>query len=258
MATNWTKQSESTAPTWAKQTKNTQEKFGSGFGTAKFGTAKFGTPKDGWVRKSENTASWSNKSESTAPTWAKQSEHQLFVGASANTGATSPSTMTDDNTVGTKAWSFPNRAKVSDAIYTLALLDTNGDISHYLKATNFGFSIPTGATINGIIVEVQRRAQVATITDSEVKIVKSNGSIGTTNKATGTSWPGTEAYASYGSSSDLWDETWAATDINNSNFGMVIAAISGSTTAFNYAEIDHIRITVYYTTENTWTKKSKS
>lgn len=62
MAT-WTKKSESSAPTWAKQTKNTQEKFGSGFGTAKFGTAKFGTPSDGWTRKSKNDASWSNKSE---------------------------------------------------------------------------------------------------------------------------------------------------------------------------------------------------
>ena len=29
------------------------------------------------------------------------------------------------------------------------------NVSHYLKATNFGFSIPTGAIINGILVEVE-------------------------------------------------------------------------------------------------------
>lgn len=32
--------------------------------------------------------------------------------------------------------------------------------SHYLKATNFGFAIPSGATINGILVEIEQRATV--------------------------------------------------------------------------------------------------
>lgn len=32
-----------------------------------------------------------------------------------------------------------------------------GVISHYLKATNFGFSIPDGATIVGIVVEIEGR-----------------------------------------------------------------------------------------------------
>lgn len=33
-----------------------------------------------------------------------------------------------------------------------------GTESHYLKATNFGFTIPVGATINGILVEIERKA----------------------------------------------------------------------------------------------------
>ena len=32
-----------------------------------------------------------------------------------------------------------------------------GHTSHYLKATNFGFSIPEGATINGILVEIEQK-----------------------------------------------------------------------------------------------------
>ena len=75
MATNWTKKSESSAPTWAKQTKTTQEKFGGLFGSAKFGTATFGASKDGWARKKEKSISWVKSSESSAPTWAKISEN---------------------------------------------------------------------------------------------------------------------------------------------------------------------------------------
>lgn len=33
-------------------------------------------------------------------------------------------------------------------------------ISHYLKATNFGFSIPSGATINGILVQIEEDQEV--------------------------------------------------------------------------------------------------
>jgi hypothetical protein len=32
---------------------------------------------------------------------------------------------------------------------------TGSPVSHYLTATNFGFSIPSGATINGIVVEIR-------------------------------------------------------------------------------------------------------
>jgi hypothetical protein len=32
-----------------------------------------------------------------------------------------------------------------------------GSITHYLKATNFGFSVPTDATINGILAEIEQK-----------------------------------------------------------------------------------------------------
>jgi len=61
--------------------------------------------------------------------------------------------------------------------------------------------------------------------DWEVKIVKSDDSIGTTNKKeTDVVWGTSDAYTVYGSSFDLWGETWTPADINNSNFGIVIKA----------------------------------
>ncbi len=73
-----------------------------------------------------------------------------------NTGAINPGTMADDATVGTWAWSNPNNAKLSDDTYANGDAVANGGLSHYLKATNFGFAIPAGAVINGIVVEIEK------------------------------------------------------------------------------------------------------
>jgi len=161
-------------------------------------------------------------------------------------GPLSPGTVIDDATVGTVAWSNPNNAKVSDGNYSIAL-PAGGGISHYLKATNFGFSIPIGATINGILVEIEENYFTAggTTTENAIKIVKSDGTIGTTNKSTGATFPTTDTYISYGSSSDLWGEMWDNTKINDVDFGVVLSV--NSVSSYSNAAVDHIRITVYYT-----------
>ena len=162
----------------------------------------------------------------------------------ASIGPLSPGTMADDATVGTVSWTNPDNAKVSDNVY--AVIGDQNITSHYLKATNFGFSIPTGATINGILVEIERKASSSVrVKDSSVKIVKADSTLGSTNKAyINDLWPNTDAYKSYGSSSDLWDETWTAENINDVDFGVVLSAINTISTTFS---VDHIRITVYYT-----------
>jgi len=155
-------------------------------------------------------------------------------------------TVIDDATVGTVSWSNPNNAKVSDNVYTTAL--GPGPFltySHYLKVTNFGFSIPVGAIISGILVEIEIKvAGGAGGKDSRIQIVKSDGTIGTTNKATNMALPTTEIYISYGGSSDLWDETWTPANINDIDFGSVFSA---TITKWATVSVDHVRITVYYT-----------
>lgn len=170
-------------------------------------------------------------------------------GGSASSGPNSPGTMADDDTVGTEAWSNPDNAKVSDDVYA---------------GFDGGF-------------------EASSMKDSAVRIVKSDGTIATTNKGlTATEWPTTESYISYGSPSDLWDETWEAEDINDVDFGVVLSAVNDTPKTSHYlkatnfgfsipvgatingilveiekksaysfghmmAYVDHIRITVYYT-----------
>ncbi len=168
-----------------------------------------------------------------------------FAAPPAASSTNSPGTMADDATVGTVAWTNFNNGMASDNAYAFATL--RNKVSHYLKASNFGFSIPAGAVINGIVVEIERKAGgVSQIEDNSIKIVKSNGSLGTTEKSTGSAWNDWDSYITFGGSVDLWGETWTAADINDADFGVCISA-KETFNITDQANIDHIRITVYYT-----------
>ena len=150
-------------------------------------------------------------------------KYSIYATYSPHSLSESPGTMADDSAVGTLAWIDPDSAIASDDIYTFAT--TFGSFTaHYLKATNLGFSVPSGATINGIRVEIDAKFY-PTVYENEIKIVRADGSIGSENKAAKTTprSSGTEATYSFGGASDLWSETWPAADINNPNFGVAIS-----------------------------------
>ena len=161
-----------------------------------------------------------------------------------DTGATSPGTIVDDSAVGTATWLNPSNAGASDNADASFTPSGDGERSHYLKATNFGFSIPSGATINGIVVEIERSESGGFTTDEVVKIVK-GGTVSGNNKAdTVTAWPGTATYKTYGSSSDLWGVTLTDEDVNASTFGVVLQA-DISVNDGTLVTVDNIRLTVY-------------
>ncbi len=153
-----------------------------------------------------------------------------------------PGTVIDNND-GNLVWQNPSNAQTNDGNYafaTAAILST----TNYLKATNFGFNLPSNAIVYGISVEIERKASLGIgTTDLEVKLVK-NGTILTTNKATGTNWSTNDTEIVYGGASDLWGDAFTYNDINSANFGVVLSA---SISAGLTASVDYFSITVYYT-----------
>lgn len=171
-------------------------------------------------------------------------------------GPRAPGTGADSNAVGTVTWSVPTNVLIEDAAVAQASSGSGNPITHYLKATNFGFTLPTGATVTGITVRVKRDFQDVDLgvnsfaVDSAVKIIKSDGSVSTTNRAdASTHWPTSLAFASYGGTTDLWGETWTKDDINSANFGVAVAAALTNPDADTIrAKVDFIDVTVAYTT----------
>lgn len=174
-------------------------------------------------------------------------------GGPASQGPQAGSTAVNDTFIGNISWTNPtNIFSTSWANgYTSAVLTLSQE-TYCIKATNFGFSIPTGATVNGIIVNINRYQDDGYIVDSVARIVK-GGVIGTTDKSKGEYWPvttaGRDTPATYGSSTDLWGETWTPSDINSSNFGFALGGRIDTFSKFNWGcYLFGLKITVHYTT----------
>lgn len=163
-----------------------------------------------------------------------------------------PGTAADDSAIGTLTWSNVNDIKVDDTNTADTLNGArNNQDTHYLKATNFGFSIPSGATIDGIEVKITQIAVLGgagSVTENEIKIVKADGSIGAENKSTSANIPTTKGVVTYGANNDLWSESWDDTDINDSDFGAVFGVnINHIVGGALIAEVYYVEIKVTYT-----------
>jgi hypothetical protein len=149
--------------------------------------------------------------------------------------------------VGTVAWSNPGNITASDNSYATAPLSA-GEQTNYLRASNFGFNIPTTATIVGIEVVVERFGGVfgsqAGASDTIVRMVKS-GTIAGDNKSLGSEYPVFEMTSTFGAATDLWGTTWTPSDINDSTTGVVFSA--NCPDQDSTASVDHVTMTVHYT-----------
>src|SRR3990167_2031251 len=153
---------------------------------------------------------------------------------------------------GGQNWTNPSAVYASDDSRAYGVVQ--GAPSKYTKgliARNFGFSIPTGSVINGIEVVIERQGDENYIRDQHVVIMTGSSSVGGARTSTDY-WPvGTDESKTYGGNSDLWDESWTSSDINDYYFGVAISAYQVAGSGDTYARIDHISITVYYTEPTT-------
>jgi len=168
-----------------------------------------------------------------------------------SSGPNSCGTGTNVTGVGTIGWSNPTNIYTSNDARATINLPTSAT-SNYLQATNFGFSIPNGSTIDGIEVLIERRksgTSSANPIDNIIKLVKGNV-IGGTNKSAGVNWVNTiDQTFTFGSSSDLWGNTLTVSDVNASDFGVALSVSwVGDKFSPGRPEVDHIQITVHYTT----------
>lgn len=120
----------------------------------------------------------------------------------------------------------------------------------YLYLTNFGFSIPTNATITGLTVNIRRNVSGSTtgqVRDNTVQIWDGSSLIGSNLAATGTKWPTTIAAASYGGQTNLWGATLTPTLVNSSGFGLAVRIVGSTATTNRTANIDYLSARIYYT-----------
>lgn len=147
-----------------------------------------------------------------------------------------------------EAWTNVGNVGAEDSNWaeiTANTYDTN-DWSYVIRATNFGLSIPAGATIDGILVEIFGYQAVGNNAPLYVQLTK-DGTTGVGDNlgvgaATWATSPGEKR--DFGGAAAKWGTTWSDTDFNSS-FGVLFANQATGNNADIY--INYIRVTVYYT-----------
>jgi hypothetical protein len=149
----------------------------------------------------------------------------------------------------TLGWVNTGNSGADDAAYATADATFSiDDITEYLKITNFGFSIPAGATINSITAGVKRKTNTSSLpVDYSIKIVKA-GTISGTDQSAGDAWPTSEATKTFtGGGGALWGLAWGPSDINDSGFGVAISCADSGSVGGWIASINYITLTIDYT-----------
>lgn len=102
--------------------------------------------------------------------------------------------------------------------------------------------VPDGAiaSIDAVTITIH---YTTTVSDDRVRIVTALASIGAEEKAAAGAWPTSEATKTYGGAADLWGESWSPTQINDIDFGIVIAADLGEGAT---ARVDWIKIAITF------------
>lgn len=134
----------------------------------------------------------------------------------------------------------------STDMWGLALTQADVTGATFGVAISAGHPGQTSVQIDAIELTVYY-TDAADVVDSQVAIVRADGSFGATNKAVAGAWPGADAAQSYGGAADTWGETLQPADVNGAAFGvMLAAALPGNGTAF----VDQITLRVFYQDAN--------
>jgi hypothetical protein len=159
-----------------------------------------------------------------------------------------------------EAWASPTNIYSDNATYasvTAATFDLSSvDYTTILKATTFGFAIPTGNTevpsrpytpgfITGIMVEIAKYHANGDVVDAVVQFtLDGTVRVGDNKADTTTHWEDAATIATYGGVNDKWGREWTAAEINATTFGVHFVAAAHGEDCDAY--VDYIRVTVYY------------
>lgn len=157
------------------------------------------------------------------------------------------STLSD----GDESWINTSDVLSIDDLRTSCCLEYN-EYSDTLVLSNFGFDIPTGATVNGILVRVEANSDGEYVQDCVVQLMKAGSAVGSSLPSDET-WGNLKAYngpfdevITHGSETAVWGTTWTAAEINATGFGVHLSAMNTSATTDD-AKIDYVEVAVFYT-----------
>lgn len=169
----------------------------------------------------------------------------------ADTGLITAQTGGNDASVGTVDWVNPGGVadEQADPVTAGANFSDNGapKTSHYLTATNLSLTIPAGAVIDGIEVQISHRSgNTVNFIQNSIKLIV-GGSVSGDEKSTADNVLTTTETKTFGGAADKWGLTPTRDQVVASNFGVAISYILPAPPSFKTMYINKVQVKVYYT-----------
>lgn len=148
-------------------------------------------------------------------------------------------------------WVDTDFIKLSDGQYATNSIALD-EFTETLHGYSFGFTVPTGDTIDGIELKFERKAASAdVIIDRVIRVTK----LAPPSIPTGENkkfdqiafWPTVDTVVTYGGERDLWGLNWTPEEINAAGFGVGISAFQEVTTAVAIS-VDSVTLSVWHHT----------
>lgn len=167
----------------------------------------------------------------------------------------SSQTGTVSSTTGTGGFTNAGNIYVSDGVYATSASIANAAATGYIHALGNGFSIPSGATINGVELTVEAKNQLSgngfqlRVTSSEARMRYAGSDISAlppSGISTQTWTSTTDQTKTFGDSTNLWGATLTPAIVNDSTFGFRCRFYNFNASSQIFS-IDCISITVHYT-----------
>lgn len=144
-------------------------------------------------------------------------------------------------------WENPSNALAGGDNKFARASAANKSASQILRVTNFGFALPANADVRGIEVQVARFGGSSPATyDDAVRLRLDDKSSSGTGRSVADAWPTTLTSITYGSATDLWDETIPASKVNGAAFGVDFSFFGKANYVGSEANVDVVRMRVHY------------
>lgn len=143
-------------------------------------------------------------------------------------------------------WRTPQNALQADRLISYTIVGPDRD-SDPLLITDYRFQIPDAAMVLGVEVEIIRDAVdygLYPVVDGKIALRSPRGE--SPSLAAVDPWPTDAGAHTYGGPTNTWGLSLRAVDVNDPAFGVVLTARNARSTATPNADVDAIRVAVYY------------
>lgn len=144
-------------------------------------------------------------------------------------------------------WEYPERIQLDDTLWAYCNVGML-KYSQRLRAQNFGFSLPSGATVTNVSFSYERVAsEASTFKEYNIAMLDASGTAGTNKADTSTYWSTTHEVITKSGDGSYWGISLSPALVNDTDFGLQIK-VKTDRSGTDYAAVNYVSCTVTYNT----------